>query len=205
MQWMADPARGTLIEILRRDQLHSRDIAAALEYLRETLSSEGIPFGLIGALALRYHGYERFTEDIDILTTGEGLERIHERLVGKGIVPRSQGLRKKLRLTRFRVNLDVVTAGEHAGSRESPTVFPDPLSECFLEEGGLRVATIDTLVALKISSGVWGRRDQDLVDVQKVIRANGLTEEFAERLPPPLRVKYLELLERSRLERELEE
>ena len=68
---MADPVRGTLLDILRRDQLHSKDIAAGLEYLRDMLGREGIPFSLIGALALRYHGYERFTEDIDIVTTPE--------------------------------------------------------------------------------------------------------------------------------------
>ena len=58
-------------------------------------------------------------------------------------------------------------------------------------------------MALKIASGVWGRRNQDLVDVQKVIRANG-SENFAQAAGPPP-AKYLELLERSRLERELEE
>jgi len=205
MEDMADPVRGTLLERLRRDQLHSKDIAGALEFLRDALGREGIPFGLIGALALSHHGYERFTEDIDILTTPEGLDRIHERLVGRGLLPRGAGLRKKLRETRYRVNVDVVTTGEHAGSRESPTVFPDPGSDAFVEQSGLRVATLETLVTLKISSGVWGRRDQDLVDVQKLIRANGLTPEFAGRLPHLLQAKYLELLDRSRLERELEE
>lgn len=201
---MAEPLRGSLIEELKRDQMHSRDIVAALEFLREALGRERIPFALLGALALRHYGYSRFTEDIDILTSPEGLERIHEALVGRGLLPRAPGLRKKLRQTQFKVNVDVVAAGDHAGSDESPILFPDPGDECFVERDGIRVVTLEKLIELKITSGVWGNRDQDLVDVQKLIQANDLAEPFAEKLPGPLRSKYLELLERSRRERDIE-
>src|SRR2546422_1943163 len=100
---MADLVRGSILEELQRDQMHSRDIASALEFLRNALGREKIPFGLLGALALRHHGYSRFTEDIDILTTPEGLRRIHEKLLGGGLLPRAQGLKKKLRQTQFKV------------------------------------------------------------------------------------------------------
>lgn len=201
---MADPLRGTIIEDLKRDEMHSRDIASALEFLRESLGREGIPFGLIGPLALRYHGYSRFTEDIDILTTREGLESIHQKLVGRGLVPRSPGARKKLLQARYRVKIDVVTAGDHAGSKESPTVFPPPESDAFVEQGGIRVVNLEKLIELKIASGIWGHRVHDLGDVQSLIQVNGLTEAFADKLPVPLRPKYLEVLAQSRLERELE-
>ena len=69
---------------------------------------------------------------------------------------------------------------------------------------GLRLPTLESLIEFKIASGVWGHRTQDLADVQRLIRANGLEEPFAERLPPPLRQKFLDLLRESRLERELE-
>jgi hypothetical protein len=203
---MADQVLGgSIIDRLKRDHVHSQDIASTLDFLRVRLGREGIPFGLIGALALPYYGYERFTEDIDILTTPEGLERIHEVIVGKGLLPRASGLRKKLRQTQFKVNIDVVTSGEHAGSSESPTIFPLPDSDAFTERDGLRVVTLEKLIELKISSGVWGHRNKDFGDVQAIIRANGLTEPFAEKLPSPLRAKYLELLADSRLEREIEE
>jgi len=185
--------------------MHARDIASTLEHLRDAFGQEGIPFGIIGALALPYYGYERFTEDIDIVTTREGLDRIHERLVGLGLRPRGPGLRKKLRHIGFKVDIDVVTAGEHAGSAESPVVFPDPTSAAFVDQGGLRVVVLEKLIELKIASGMWGKRDQDLVDVQKVIRANRLTESFADRFPNALKSVYLDLLARSREERDLEE
>jgi hypothetical protein len=201
---MAEPARGTIFDILRRAEMHSRDIASTLEFLQVNLGREGIPFGLIGALALARYGYERFTEDVDILTTREGLDWIHENLVGRGLLPRGAGLRKKLRQTQFKVNVDVVTAGEHAGSAESPVVFPRPESEAFVERAGIRVATLETLVTLKIASGVWANRHRDFGDIQGLIRANHLAEDFAEKLPASLRPKYLDLLRDSRLERDIE-
>ncbi len=204
MKAMADLVRGSLLEGLRRDQVHSADIADALEFLRDALGREQIPFGRRGARALRHHGYTRFTEDIDILTTPEGLDRIHEKLIGLGLMPLAQGRRKKLRQTRFKVNVDVVTAGEHAGSDESPTVYPEPDSDAFVDRDGIRVATLEKLVEFKIASGVWGHRAQDLGDVQKLIQANGLTESFADTLPEPLRAKFLEILAESRLERDIE-
>jgi len=203
-RFVAQPVRGTLIEELRRDQVHARDIATVLDALRRRLAQEGIPFAVIGALALRHYGFVRHTEDIDILTTREGLEQIHARLVGRGIVARAPGLRKSLRETEHQVDIDVVTAGEHAGSPESPVEYPPPDSPAFVEVGGLRLPTLEALVTFKIASGIWGHRGQDLIDVQRLIRANGLTEPFADRLVPELRQKFLELLRETRLERRLE-
>ena len=184
--------------------MHSRDIAAALESLRLRLAEEGIPFAVIGALALRSYGYVRHTEDIDILTTPEGLDRIHARLVGRGLALRGPGLRKSLRDTERQVNVDVVTSGEHAGSPESPVEYPPPDSPAFVESAGLRLPSLEALVEFKIASGVWGHRAQDLADVQRLIRINGLDEAFAGRLASPLRQTFLDLLRESRLERDLE-
>jgi hypothetical protein len=201
---MARLIAGTLIEQLRRDLVHSHDIAAALESLRRRLSQEGIPFAVIGALALRHYGYIRHTEDIDILLTPEGLGKVHATLVGKGLVPRGPGLRKSLREVEHEVNIDVVTSGEHAGSSDSPVLYPPPDSSAFTDVAGLRFPTLDAIIEFKIASGVWGHRTQDLADVQRLIRINGLTETFLERLSPPLRQTFLDLLHESRLERELE-
>ena len=185
--------------------MHSHDIAAALESLRRRLSSEGIPFAVIGALALRHYGYVRHTEDIDILLTPDGLEKLHGTLVGRGLVPRGTGLRKSLREVEHEVNIDIVTSGEHAGSSESPVLYPPPDSNAFIDVAGLRLPTLDAVVEFKIASGVWGHRMQDLADVQRLIRINGLSEPFAERLSLPLRQTFLNLLHESRLEQDLQQ
>lgn len=203
---MADPlASASLLAGLRRDAVHSKDIAAALAELRDAFAREGIPFAVIGALAMRRHGYVRHTEDIDIVTTPEGLERIHERLVGRGLLPRGPGLRKKLRDTRHKVDVDVLQSGEHAGAVGSPIRYPDPHAPEFAEKAdGIRYATLPALIAFKIASGHWGRRMRDLADAQALIKANGLTAEFASSLPESVRAHYVELLRAVGEERDIE-
>jgi hypothetical protein len=63
---------------------------------------------------------------------------------------------------------------------------------------------LEALAGFKIASGVWGRRPQDLADVHRLIRINGLTETFADRIHPKMRERFLDLLRESGLERELE-
>jgi hypothetical protein len=186
----------SLIDGLRRDMTHLEDLAKALAGLQRSLEREDISFAVVGALALRQHGYARFTEDIDIVVTPEGLEKIHERLIGRGLVPRAAGLRKKLRDTVNKVNVDVIAAGEHAGSAESPVTYPAPEASDFdVRAGGVRYATLDALIRFKIASGVWGKRLRDLADVQELIRVHGLDESYATRLPLELTGTFAELVQ----------
>lgn len=193
-----------LIQALKRDHVHAGNIAKALEWLRKELSARDIPFALVGGLALRYHGYTRFTEDIDLLTTKEGLDRIHRELVGRGLTTRFAGARKSLRETGHNVRIDVITAGENAGSNESPVLFPAPASRSFVTREGMRVPTLATLVTLKLASGLWGQRSKDFGDVAELIKANALTKRFATKLPTALRARFLEELERTQGEKTLE-
>src|SRR5262249_30207139 len=157
------------------DALHEKDLWNALADLRRACEAEGIPFGVVGAIALRANGFIRHTEDLNIVTTAEGLARIHARLVGRGLAPRGQGMRKKLRDTVHKVDIDVIEAGSHAGSKQSPIRFPDPRGPEFaLEREGVRYATLPTLVTLKLAAGIWGERLSDLADVIRLIRANRL-------------------------------
>jgi hypothetical protein len=160
---------------------------------------------VIGALAMRQYGYIRFTEDIDIVTTPEGLETIHRVLVGRGITPRAPGLRKKLRDTVHRVNIDVIQAGKHAGAPDSPVIYPEPDDPAFVVAGdGVRYASLPALLRFKIAFGVWGKRPRDLADAQELIRRNNLDESYATELPLELTAKYLELVASGRQERDIE-
>ncbi len=201
---MAEPVRGSLVQEMRRHYAHSRDIATVLESLRRRFAEAEIPFAVVGAIALQHYGYVRHTEDIDIVTTPDGLNKIHETQVGRGIVPRGPGLRKRLRETEHVVNIDVITSGEHAGSQDSPIVYPPPDSAAFVESDGIRYPTLESLISFKLASGVWGNRTHDLGDVQRLIRLQALDEAFADRLHPELRPTFLELLAKARLERDSE-
>ncbi len=199
---MADPLplNSPILQGLERARLHMKDLERTLGDLQKRFASEGIPFALLGALAMGYHGYFRHTEDVDLLTTAEGLERIHERLVGRGLVLRTPGLRKGLRHTGYRVAVDIIQSGEHAGAKGSPYVYPPPDSDAFEERDGVRVPTLATLLTIKLVSGVWGKRLKDLGDVAELAKINRLDESFAERLIPEVRQKYLEILATTREE-----
>jgi hypothetical protein len=43
--------------------------------LAQRLEAEGIPYAVIGGMALAAHGYVRMTLDVDILLTSEGLDK----------------------------------------------------------------------------------------------------------------------------------
>lgn len=168
----------------------------ALAQLCEDLREHGIDYMVIGAVALMAHGYPRFTEDIDLVMTREGLEAFHRELVGLGYLPAFEGARKRLRATRGGVPVEVILAGEYPGDgRPKPVSFPDPASAS-IELDGVRVVTLERLVELKLASGMTAPdRLKDLADVQELIKARGLGREFAEALNPYVRGEYARLLE----------
>ena len=78
----------------------------ALRRLTQRLDAHGIPYALLGGLALAEHGYPRLTEDIDLLMTPSGLERFSERLVGRGYRPAFSGAEKTFRDTETGVRIE---------------------------------------------------------------------------------------------------
>lgn len=168
----------------------------ALAQLCEDLDTHGIDYVVIGAVALMAHGYPRFTEDIDLVLTREGLDAFHRELVGLGYLPAFEGARKRLRATRGGVPVEVILAGEYPGDGlPKPVSFPEPAAAS-IEIDGVRVVTLERLVELKLASGMTAPdRLKDLADVQELVKACGLGREFAERLDPYVRGEYLRLLE----------
>ena len=168
----------------------------ALEKITRRLDELGIPYAVAGGMALFFHGYRRFTEDIDLVFTVEGLKKFHEQLIGLGYASAFPGARKRLRSTRDGVRIDVIASGEYPGDgKPKPVRFPNPL-EASVEIDGVRFATLEKLIELKLASGMTAPdRLKDLADVQELIKIRGLSRPFAEKLNPYVREKYLELLE----------
>lgn len=166
----------------------------ALARLCRDLDQHQIDYVVIGAVALLAHGYPRFTEDIDIILTTEGLETFHRELVGRGYRPKFEGARKKLRSAQDGVSIEIITTGEYPGDgKPKPVRFPAP-ADFFVEIEGVRVITLEKLIELKLASGMTApHRLRDLADVQELIKARRLDARFAERLDPYVRDKYLEL------------
>jgi len=163
--------------------------------LGRDLDRHGIEYAVIGAVALTAHGYPRFTADVDIILTKEGLQVFHRELVGLGYRPAFEGARKKLRSTLNGVAIEFIMEGEYPGDgKPKPVSFPRP-SMASVEIEGVRVITLEKLIELKLASGMTAPdRLKDLADVQELIKLRSLSDEFAERLNPYVRDKYLELL-----------
>jgi hypothetical protein len=68
-----------------------------------------------------------------------------------------------------------------------------------VEIDGVNFVSLEKLIELKLASGISApHRLKDLADVQELIRIRGLDADFAARLNPYVRAKYLELEEAVR-------
>jgi len=164
-----------------------------LEKITKRLDELGVPYAVAGAMALFFHGYRRFTDDVDLLVTRESLRTIHERLEGLGYVAPFEGS-KQLRDTEYGVRVEFLTTGDYPGDgKPKPISFPDPRAAS-IELDGKRCLELPRLIELKLASGMTNPgRLKDLGDVQETIRVLGLAREFADQLHPFVREKYREL------------
>lgn len=173
---------------MREDPVHRtlRDVTRRLRELN-------IPHAVVGGMALVAHGYDRTTKDVDILVTPAGLATIHEKLVGLGYRPPFAGS-KHPRDTDTGVRVEFLVTGQFPGDgKPKPTAFPDP--DAVAEDiDGIRYVNLPTLVELKLASGMTNpQRLKDLADVQELARTLGLGPEFADKLHPYVRGKFVEL------------
>ena len=169
------------------------DVQRAAAKVARLLEEDGIPYAVIGAMALNDYGYRRVTVDVDLLLTREGLESFKTRHLGLGYVQKFAGS-KGFRDTENGVNVDIVLAGEYPGDGlPKPVVFPDPAGAAVRGEN-LALLPLPRLIELKLASGMTApHRLKDLADVLEVIRVLKLPAGLAEELDPYVREKYGEL------------
>src|SRR4051812_21742417 len=123
---MSSTFRGRLREAEEFFMGHGK-VHQTMERVTERLASAGIPYAVIGGMAINAHGFDRVTTDVDLLTTREGLEQIHKQLVGRGFVPAFAGARKTLKDATTGVKVEFITTGEYPGDgKPKPVAFPDP-------------------------------------------------------------------------------
>ncbi len=165
-------------------------VQKALRRIARRLEELKIPYSIAGGMALFAHGHERFTEDIDILVSRDGLKIIHAHLDGLGYLPPFTGS-KNLRDTEYGVRIEFLVAGD---GKPKPVAFPQPEQASIIIEG-IRFLSLPKFIELKLAWGMTGgiHRMKDLTDVVALIEARQLPAEFAEELDPYVREKYLEL------------
>ena len=173
-------------------------VQQALRKITSRLDELGINYSVAGAMALFHHGFRRFTEDVDILVTREGLREIHEKLEGLGYLRLFAGS-KGLRDIESGVKIEFLVTGDFPGDgKPKPVQFPDP-ADVTVKHQGVAYVNLPTLINLKIASGMTSsERLKDLADVQELIKALDLPSDFANELSPFVRDKFRELWTASR-------
>lgn len=169
------------------------DVQQALKKIARLLESAGIPYAVIGGMALNEYGYRRVTVDVDVLLTREGLEEFQKRFLGLGYVQKFAGS-NGLRDTENDVPIDIVLAGDYPGDGlPKPVAFPDPATAAVRGES-IALLPLPRLLELKLASGMTApHRLRDLADVLELIRLLGLAGDLAEELDSSVRDKYREL------------
>lgn len=176
--------RGAVHETLRR--------------LTRRLEELGIPYALAGGMALFAHGYQRFTDDIDLLVTRESLQRIHQKLDGLGYV-RPFEKSKNLRDAESKVKIEFLLTGDYPGDgKPKPVAFPDPKDAVQIIEG-MHVLSLPKLVELKLASGMTAvGRAKDIADVQELIKLLKLPRDLSSSLNEFVRPTFVELWDQLR-------
>jgi len=169
------------------------EVHKTLRRITKRLNDLGIPYAVVGGMAMFAHGFRRFTEDVDLLVTPSAMRRVLEELEGLGYV-QPAGTSTKLRDTDSGVRIEfLITGGFPGDGKPKPVAFPDP-EVVSVEIGGVRYLGLPALVELKLASGISAaHRLKDLADVQELIRVLALPRDFADRLNPYVRDMYLEL------------
>jgi len=181
---------------LSQGSLHFDEKSAVFHALRKIakrLQDMGVPYAVVGGMALFRHGLRRFTEDVDILVTRDDLRKIHDKLEGLGYVP-PFARSKHLRDVEYKVKIEFLTTGEYPGDgKPKPVAFPDPRLVSF-ESEGISYLQLPVLIELKLASGMTNLgRLKDLADVLELIKILNLPADFADQLNPFVRGKFAEL------------
>ena len=165
----------------------------ALYKLTDIFEAEGIPYAIIGALALNEYGHRRATVDVDVVLRDEDLQRFKDKHLGHGYAERVVGTGKLLD-TELDVRVDVLSTGRFPGDgRPKPIAFPDPATTAVR---GRRFALLPMprFVELKLASGMTApHRLHDLADVLNLVRSAKLPADFALQLHPWVREKFRQL------------
>lgn len=165
----------------------------------ERLEGAGIPYAIVGAMALNAHRYKRTTDDVDFLLNAAGFAEFRRLWVGTEYEP-VPGRKRRFTDRANGVTIDILVTGLFPGrGQPGPVAFPEP-ADVSQTIDGLRVVDLVTLVGLKLAAG----RYKDFGDVVDVIRIHDLDESFTDRLHPSLHRDYIECLEEKRREDEYE-
>ena len=181
--------------------LGSRDIWDTARRCHAALSVAGLPYAIVGGVAVCLHGYRRNTIDVDILIRTEDSAAVRQALEATQL-PWDEVHRE------FRgpdeIPVHIVLAKTPAGNDRTYNVdFPDPqdAADCQTLEG-LRVVRLARLIDLKLACGLGSlrRAHRDFADVIELILIHNLDGSFARNVHKSVRREFRKLVAAAREE-----
>ena len=149
------------------------DLAAVIEDVGGFLDREGIPFAIVGALALHSYGYARTTNDVDLLVGSDVQQALIAFLEQRGFetLHRSSGYSNHLHPNPAFGRLDVIYVDRATRDKMFAEARPAPL-------GGriIAVPKPEHLAAMKIHAmrNDPSRVFQDMADIQFLMKLPGV-------------------------------
>lgn len=197
-----DPATFDFQKRLREIDMFFQEthpVYQTLDRLAEKLREAGIPYAVMGAMAVNIQGARRTTDDLDILLTKQGLDQFRDKFVGLDFDP-VPGRSRRFVDRQNGITVDLLVTGHFPGrGGPGPFAFPDP-EAASEEKRHVRVLTLPNLIQFKLAAG----RHYDFGDVVFLIRVHNLDESYLEKLHPSVHQDFIECLEEMRREKEYE-
>ncbi len=135
-----------------------------------TLASAGIPFLVVGGLALSAHHYQRTTQDVDFFSLKKLYPQFDGVMKGLGYTPLHEPTELYVRYSQAgRSIVDFIFANEEtfaqmAASAKDATILSVPV----------KVPCLEHLLAMKLFALEQGNRLKDMADISELLRANGM-------------------------------
>ena len=175
-----------------------------INMLARDLSRFGVNYAIMGGNALKVHGYSRATMDVDVLVAKGGKEIFADNLIGIGYVRRFLNAKSSFMNTIFRINIDLVEAGEYPGDGKPQKIsFPDP-AECSFgvvnpDGSEVKFLTLFSLIQLKLAAyqTLPNRRMKDKLDVIELVKIAKLSKEDATKLDCSVRETFVQCCQQA--------
>ncbi len=129
-----------------RDEVHK-----TMRRLANRLEKAGIPYVVVGGMAVYAHHYRRTTNDVDFLVTADGFDEFQRLFVPKNYEPMPKRPRRFIDRVN-KVTVDFLVTGHFPGSgKPGPISYPDP-TEVGQTIEKIQVANLTSLIQLKLAN-----------------------------------------------------
>ena len=185
-------AKGEAINTLFEERLF--DLVGVLHKIAGVLSEKGVPYELIGGLAVLVHVEEAdpehttLTRDVDLMIRREDLERVKEAAAVRGFRFRhAAGVDMLLygETNSAKNAVHLIFSGEKVRPNQASPNPPIAPEKKRIQGGEVMVIPVADLVRMKLSSF----RDKDRVHVRSMDAAGLITSEVEAKLPTELQIR----------------